>query len=234
MTDYMEAASAVLAAAQRQVEISAQNVSNMATPGYRRLTSFEQALSQAGAAGGAPLQVTGTDFSQGKPLNTDSPLDLSLSGAGFFTVRDGDRLLYTRDGQFRRDQDSRIVTQSGLPVQLQGGGDLVAKSGQFKVLPDGTVTENDEPLGKLALAEIVHTDRAERTAGGLFSTAGDNVAEAKAATVNQGSLEASNTSLSDEMVAIMHSLRSAEAGQRLVNVYDDLLGRAISSFGQQS
>ncbi len=47
-------------------------------------------------------------------------------------------------------------------------------------------------------------------------------------------IEGSNVSLGEEMVSIMQSLRGAEAGQKLVNVYDDLMGRAISTFGQTS
>jgi flagellar basal-body rod protein FlgG len=45
-------------------------------------------------------------------------------------------------------------------------------------------------------------------------------------------VEASNVSLGDEMVGMMQALRQAESGARLVQVYDDLMGRAITSFGQ--
>ena len=46
------------------------------------------------------------------------------------------------------------------------------------------------------------------------------------------SLEASNVSLGSEMVTIMAALREAQSGQRLMNVYDDLMGHAITTFGQ--
>jgi flagellar basal-body rod protein FlgG len=45
-------------------------------------------------------------------------------------------------------------------------------------------------------------------------------------------VEASNVSVGDEMVTMMASLRQAESGSRLVQTYDDLLGRAITTFGQ--
>ena len=34
------------------------------------------------------------------------------------------------------------------------------------------------------------------------------------------------------MVAIMESLRQAETGQRLVTLYDDLMGKVLTSFSQ--
>ncbi len=229
----MDAASAVMASAQRRVEIAAQNISNMATPGYRRRVSFEQALTAAGGSDGLPSTTTSTDFHPGKPTNTGAPLDLAISGNGFFTVRDGDRLLYTRDGQFHRDQDGRVVTQAGLPLQLESGGDLVLKGAQITVSPDGSVTEDDDAVGRLALAAFADPPQAAQVDGGLFTSTSDNLTTAKDATVRQGMVESSNVSLGDEMVSIMQSLRSAETGQKLINVYDDLLGRAISTFGQQ-
>jgi flagellar basal-body rod protein FlgF len=50
--------------------------------------------------------------------------------------------------------------------------------------------------------------------------------------VQQGAYEASNVTTGDEMVLMMEALRRAEAGQRVMNVYDDLLGRAVTSFGE--
>jgi flagellar basal-body rod protein FlgG len=45
-------------------------------------------------------------------------------------------------------------------------------------------------------------------------------------------IENSNVSVGDEMVTMMTALRQSEGGARLVQVYDDLLGRALSTLGQ--
>ena len=55
---------------------------------------------------------------------------------------------------------------------------------------------------------------------------------ATGATLRQGMVENSNVSIGDEMVAMTAAVRQTETGARLVQIYDDLLGRAISSFGQ--
>lgn len=230
MTDYMEAASAVLASAQHRVETAAQNIANMNTPGYRRRVSFEQALAAAGGTG-LPSAVSSTDFGQGKPVNTGAPLDLAISGRGFLVVRNGEEALYTRNGQLKLDEDGRLVTEAGLPVQLQSGGDVRLKSAAVKVLADGSIIEDGDLVGRLALVDFLDPKAAMPVDGGFRSPA-QNTVDAKGSTVAQGVLESSNIALGEEMVSIMQALRSAEAGQRLVNVYDDLLGRAISTFGQ--
>jgi len=48
----------------------------------------------------------------------------------------------------------------------------------------------------------------------------------------QGMTENSNVEIGEEMVAMMATLRQSEGGARLVQVYDDLLGRALSTLGQ--
>ena len=50
--------------------------------------------------------------------------------------------------------------------------------------------------------------------------------------VRQGALESSNVSSATEMIALMSALRRAETGQRLIQVYDDLMGRTFNLLGQ--
>jgi flagellar basal-body rod protein FlgG len=70
-----------------------------------------------------------------------------------------------------------------------------------------------------------------RLTGG-FEANPDGVVSMKTPSVRQGALETSNVTTAAEMVSVMAALRRAEAGQRLAIVYDDLMGRAITSFGQ--
>ncbi len=51
------------------------------------------------------------------------------------------------------------------------------------------------------------------------------------AVVRQGMLEGSNVTLGDEMTQSMVAVRQAESGARLIQLYDELIGRAVSAFG---
>jgi len=232
MADFLQAAAGVIETAQQRVQIAAQNISNMTTPGYRRRVGFEQWMAGAGGLQSAPMVSMASDFTPGKQTGTNNPYDLAIEGSGFFAVKDQEQTLYTRDGQFKRDDTGRVVTLKGLAVQADGGGDIILKSNQFKVQADGSIVVDGEPVAKLAVMDFTNKALATPNDQGLFSTPASNVVTAENSHLRQGALESSNVSTGDEMVSIMASLRSAEAGQRLVNVYDDLMGRVISTVGQ--
>ena len=243
MGDFIDSVGLVLSRVGRRVETSAQNISNISTPGYKRAVSFESVLNAQDARldpdGGNSVAGTrmgmgsAIDFSPGQPQNTGNPGDLAILGAGFFSVRTGDgSVLYTRQGQFQRDADGHLVNAQGGVLQQTGGGDLVLKGGDFKVLGDGTVVQSGEAIGRIAIAAISDPAVMHYAEDGLYTAPDDAVSAMDAPSVSQGALEASNVSMGAEMISIMAALREAQAGQRLVNVYDDLVGRAVTTFGQ--
>src|SRR6202044_1125274 len=108
------------------------NLANTETGGYKTDREFYNLYMSADAAGGdstsaATLPVIErpwTDFSQGTLRTTGSPLDLALSGKGFFAVDGPSGSLFTRNGNFRVSSAGRLVTAEGYPVRAVGGGKL--------------------------------------------------------------------------------------------------------------
>lgn len=229
MGDLIDSAAAILSQSAQRVELSAQNISNIATPGYKRMISFQSLLSENSAA--AVSQVT-SDFSKGKQISTGNPYDLAISSDGFFSVRSDHGVLYTRQGQFHRDADGRLLTAQGYVLQAEGGGDLTLKSDAFQLQADGTVVEDGQPTSKVAIVSFAQDPAVAATSGTMFSAPANGVSDLDAPSVRQGALEASNVSLGEEMVPVMQALRQAEVGQRFVNLYDDLMGRVVGVFGQ--
>jgi flagellar basal-body rod protein FlgG len=232
MGSFIEAAAAVLSRAEQRVEVSAQNIANMATPGYRRMTSFAQAL----AAGADATDVAySIDMTAGKLVTTNNPFDLAISGDGLFVVRSANGVFYTRAGQFQRDGDGRLVNTQGFALQSEDGGDLTLQPGStVKVQSDGTVLEDGQPTGKIAVASLNNPLAATYAEGGVLSAPSAAVTSVEAPDIRQGAYETSNVSSGDEMVTIMAALRQAESGQKLVGVWDDLMGRILETFGQGS
>lgn len=213
------------------METSAHNISNIATPGFKRRIDFSELLIGGDASAS---QGRAVDFSAGKLVETGNPYDLAMAGGGFFTVRlTSDEIIYTRNGQFSRDAQGRMVDARGGVLQADGD-DLVLKGGRLEVLADGAVLEDGQPVGRLDLVDMTDPTRAVPTDGGGFAMPGDAVEPAKSAQVRQGAFEMSNVTTAAEMVSMMAALRRAETGQRLVTVYDDLMGRALSTFGQST
>ena len=237
MGAYLDSVGDILSRVERRVEVASQNISNLATPGYKRAISFESLVTFSGAegpTGPAPLgSAMVVDFAQGQQQNTGNPNDLAISGSGFFAVqtKDGDTL-YTRQGQFQRDGEGHLITAQGAVLQQRGGGDLELKPGDFTVQSDGTIVQAGEPVGQIGLVALSDPSTVRLVEGGLYSAPDSTVSEMDSAAVCQGALEASNVSLGPEMMTIMAALRQAQSGQQLMNTYDDLMGRAISTFGQ--
>jgi flagellar basal-body rod protein FlgG len=231
MGNLVDVAGAILSQAGQRLEISAVNLSNASTPGFRRGVTFAQAMDAAGAPG---MMGVWTDFSHGKQITTNNPYDLAISSDGFFCVSAPDGLLYTRAGQLQRDADGRLVTAQGWTLQAEGGGDITVKSSDFQVQADGTVVEGGAPVAKIAVQTLPQGAASISAVGGYFAAPEDQVTPVETPSVRQGAFETSNVSTGDEMVRMMESLRQAETGQRLVGVYDDLMGRVLSILGESA
>ena len=225
-----EIAAQILSRAEQRAEVAAQNITNASTPGYRRRVSFSEMV--AGRQGEQRV-ATAADFTAGQLSQTGAATDLAIAGEGFFVVRSDDAILYTRQGQFRRDEDGRLVTPQGLALQSADGGDIQVGDAPFEVAADGIVTRGGAPIARIALVDFDDRAALAPRDGGAFAAGDAAPHEVPAPAIRQGMLEGSNVNTGDEMVAMMEAVRRAETGQRLVTTYDDLMGRALNLFGQQ-
>ena len=230
MQGLIESASGILSASERRLENVSNNVSNISTPGFKRQISFEEVMSGRESASAEALRQR-ADFSQGQLSRTGNPLDLAISGPGFFRLRSGDEILYSRQGQFKVGADGAVVNSHGHILQQAGGGDLVLERAAVEILEDGTVLDGTRPVGKIGIYVAGDAAAMRSLGGSTFAASADAMEDAPASALRQGMVEASNVVLGDEMVTMMATVRQAEGGARLVQVYDDLLGRAISTFG---
>ncbi|HEU0065790.1 MAG TPA: flagellar hook-basal body protein [Sphingomonas sp.] len=227
MAGLVEVATAVMRTAERRLDVVAHNVANISTPGFKRRMSI--------ATSGANVVSVETrnDFAQGKLQATGNPHDLAIDGAGFFKLREGDAIVYSRQGQFRRDVDGTWVTPQGYVLQQAGGGDLIVDSADAVVQPDGMVVGGGHPLARVAVARTGNDAMLSSVGESAFSAAPAAMEDVADPRLRQGMVETSNVSLGDEMTQSMLALRQAESGAKLIQLYDDLMGRAVSAFGAQ-
>jgi flagellar basal-body rod protein FlgF len=226
----MDSAVALISGADRQLETTAQNVSNVTSPGYRARQSFWALVDGGADAARAPEVRLVTDFAAGSTTLTGSPYDLAIGGEGFFVVQSGDETRYTRNGQFQRDDAGRLVTGDGFALQGDGG-DLVVHGDGVTVLSDGTVLDQGEPVARIVVRDFADRSGLSPAGASAFRAPGDEGVEVLHPNLRQGSLETANVSTAHEMMTMMKALRQAETGQRIVQLYDELLGEAITGFG---
>jgi flagellar basal body rod protein FlgG len=120
-----------------------------------------------------------------------------------------------------------------MALQTDAGVDLTLTSNKpFQLQADGTVIEDGQPTARIGVVDLSDPIATTYADGGVLSAPSATVSTVDAPEIRQGAYESSNVSSGAEMTSIMLSLRQAETGQKLVNVYDDLMGRIIESFGQ--
>jgi flagellar hook protein FlgE len=123
-----------LNAASADLGVTANNIANSATTGFKESrTEFaelfavsSQGVATLAAGSGVRVSDISQQFSQGNVDFTDNNLDLAISGSGFFTMSDGGALAYTRAGAFKTDSDGNVVNAQNQRLQvyppLLGGG----------------------------------------------------------------------------------------------------------------
>ncbi|MDO8812145.1 MAG: flagellar hook protein FlgE [Gallionella sp.] len=106
----------------KQLDTIGNNVANAATVGFKQSqTQFADAYAASLSGGGSLQTGSGSrvaaiaqQFAQGNISTTNNPLDVAVSGAGFFRVTDpSGAVFYSRNGQFHEDKNGFIVNSLG-------------------------------------------------------------------------------------------------------------------------
>jgi flagellar hook protein FlgE len=104
------------------IAVAGDNISNANTIGYKTTRAeFQDLLAGTGVVGrqfgsGSSISSVSTLFEQGTLEFTGRPLDLGISGNGYFVVARDDERFFTRAGNFKVDSAGFIVSQNGLAV----------------------------------------------------------------------------------------------------------------------
>lgn len=169
-----------MSAQQHQIDVTANNIANVNTIGFKRDRAefqdlmYESLNYTAGSTSESTRNPTGVDvglgvrvsgiqksFSSGDLKDTGNTLDIAIEGDGFFkvTLPDGETA-YTRNGAFKLDAEGAIVNGNGYTIDPE----IVVPSNltNLTIATDGTITAtdpttgNEEELGQLTLADFIN------------------------------------------------------------------------------
>ncbi|MET4682569.1 flagellar basal body rod C-terminal domain-containing protein [Brevundimonas faecalis] len=180
---------------------------------------------------GTTSSASRLDLTLGKLEETGAALNLALATSGYMAFEGADGVVYSRNGQLEMDSEGRLTGIGGRTLVAEGGGDIRPGTRDFEIAADGAVLVEGETIARIALFDPGEAVAAAGPDGGLRFT-GDDMTSATDRLFRQGWLETSNVVLGQEMMALMEAVRRAESGQRLINTYDDLMGRVITTFSQ--
>jgi len=236
MGDLGAQVSASLESLSREFDIIAHNLANASTAGYkRRCNRFTKVLeAQTGQARDDGSTSGIFDFSQGNLVQTDRTLDFALYGKGFFVLETPDGPLYTRHGVFRTNETGQVVDAAGRLVAGAAGPIVIPSDidvSQVHVSDDGRLgADGGVSIGQFRLVEFADKEDQLVPAGlNCFQAPQSAVPEeAEECLVKQGYQEASNVTLTDELVNMITVCRLYEANTKLLNVKRDASNSMIS------
>lgn len=230
---------------KRALDVTANNIANADTTGFKveslmEATKLGAPAKDYGVRGPAQFVLdTGVarNFSQGELKKTGSPLDVAITGSGFFQVSTPQGTRYTRDGAFVVDPQGRLVTAQGDAVLDDGGGEIRLDPLQPSptIATDGTISQGNLRVGRLGVVDFATP--------GVLSKSGDNLyantsnAQPSAATkvqLHQGMLEGSNVKPIQEVANLIQISRAYEQVAQLISNVNDLSEQTINRLGKVS
>jgi flagellar basal-body rod protein FlgG len=244
-------------AQQMNIDVIAHNLANVNTSGFKKSRAdfqdlLYQTIREAGAkSSSTTIYPTGMQlglgtrtaaiqkvFIQGDFQATQNQLDLAIEGRGFFEILQpsGDSA-YTRSGAFKQDEQGRVVTSDGYPLQpqitipgdslsvtigsdgivsvLQAGQSSPTEVGQFQV-----VTFSN-PAGLSSLGKNLFSET-EASGSPAVGTPGED----GVGSITQGFLELSNVSISEELVNMIVGQRAYEVNSKAIQTADEMMQAA--------
>lgn len=194
---------------QVKLDVIGNNIANVNTYGFKKgRTTFKDLVSQQISGASAPTPGVGgrggvnpkqvglgsqlatidTVHTQGSLQTTARPLDLGISGDGFFVVNDGTNDYLTRAGNFYLDKSGNLVNSDGMfvkgyepnstnsGVNTANASNIVIPSTakSFSIGPDGTVNyiiegaSEPKVAGQIFIAKFSNDGALEKAGGNLY------------------------------------------------------------------
>jgi len=242
---------------QNEQEVTTNNIANVNNNGYkkRELTkeSFEDVMisnrqkllgnkyvkNDIGNLNlGVKVRDVETTFTQGAFKSTDSMSDFAIDGRGFFVAKNGNQNVYTRDGNFKINQQGYLITNDGsqvLGTNNTTGAQEPIYVGNSKFSLDGKNNIDIDGVGathKLLTVDFNNEDyKSLEPIGDNYITKNNPIYNATV-NVRQHALESSNVDSSAELVKLMEIKRQFETNQKFVKMQDETVQKAASELGR--
>lgn len=242
-----------------RLDVAANNLANVNTTGFK--TDFAAVMQrdperiESGAlnlpsnrllerlGGGVLSAPTRTDFAPAAPIETRNPLDVALLGEGFFVVDSGGgagdaRLRFTRDGRFALNADGALVTASGGLAVLDDAGDAITlEPAQPATIDDrGQIHQGGQVVAQLGVTAPADPDALRKLGDNLYGFAPGRSATRRAveARLKSGAIESSGVDPIRGMLAVTNASGAVQSNTRMIQIQDEMMARAINTFGRIS
>lgn len=164
----LNAAVSALVGLSKKANVTANNVANVNTTGFKsaRLNLASGQVQGVATAGGTSQVGLGvnvgsisTNLSQGGIAPSESPTEIAISGNGYFMLRDpssSEADIYSRDGNFSFNKQGFLTTPSGQYVQ---GWSVDPETGnRMGTIGDIQLGATSPPVATRSITQVVNLD----------------------------------------------------------------------------
>jgi flagellar basal-body rod protein FlgF len=225
-----------LRAAMSRQNVTASNLANASTPGFRAEMSAARTAWLTGADSHhtramADQEVLSADMASGPVNSTGRDLDVAIGGDGLLAVQadNGDEA-YTRRGDLVVSDTGLVTTGDGRPVMGEGGPltlppfdkVIIAGDGQVSIIPAGGDATQPQLVDRLKVVSPTGSQIAKGLDGLFRVIGGGTLPSDPEASVTAGALEGSNVNSSQALVDMIDASRAWETQVKLVTSVRDL------------
>ncbi|GAB4394784.1 MAG: flagellar basal-body rod protein FlgF [Kiloniellaceae bacterium] len=222
---------------RRQMDVVANNMANINTPAFKGQSMLFVEYLETSDSGEKMSFVQDValvrNLAEGQLTATQNPLDLAISGEGYFEIETPTGPRYTRNGVFQLNADGELVTSSGQRVLGDGGNPITLppNSRDVTVTRDGTISTDQGPAGRLRAVRFENEQALVKQANGLYDADGQDALPSEDAEIVQGMIEGSNVQGILELTKMIETVRQYSSAGKMVNEEHERQRRAIQSLG---
>lgn len=250
----LSTAASGMAAQQTNLDTIANNLANVNTTAFKsQRAEFQDLMYQTYTSSGSSLNgtnfsptaiqlglgtkfsATNADQSQGPIQTTNNPLDLAITGSGFFQVTGPNgQTLYTRDGSFKQDVNGQVVTSDGYPladdITIPNGATAVSVSGSGLVSAMLPGSSQPQQIGKIQLATFANPGGLTRIGQNLYQAGGasgdaqlNTPGQNGSGSIQNSALEGSNVQVVTQLTDMILAQRAYEMNSKVITTADQML-----------
>ncbi len=228
---------------RRSLDIVANNIANMNTTGFKaENVLFEQILQEVGSGNEVGSEISFVqdkavfrNFEDGALVETGGAIDLALSGKGFFVVDTPEGQRYTRNGNFKLDEDGRLVTSEMHPVLDVNGNEITIgpDESDIQIAKDGSIETSLGPKTSFNVVTFENLNDMRKIGASMYETEQDPF-PADSVTVHQGMIETSNVQPILEVTKMIEVSRAYQSAASIISDAEDLQRKAVNELSGNS
>lgn len=230
-------------ALKTRMNVIANNLANINTAGFKRDTvhmeEFRMPVAQMTELRGRDKALSYVhdravlnNMNAGSMKQSGNELDVAINGKGWFSINTPSGERYTRNGEFKLNNEGTLVTNDGFPVLGSGGPiSFGPNETQITIARDGTISSSEGVKGQIRVVTFNEEQNLNKEGFNLFKT-DEQPTPVEQPNLMQGMVEGSNVKPVLELTTMIETTRAYVNQAQLLKKSEELKTDAMNKLAQ--